>query len=444
MQNSHLYNVNIERSVLASFLFDPLIFSDNKMCAFDFYLPAHRNIFEAMEKLENREEPIDEEFIKIELSKDNKFDEQAMLDILSTNPLPEVESYIKILQIMSGYRRLGKLCADIKERVLKSEEMHDITDFAAKTIDEITDGVVGERIDNLRDFVTGFECELKNALSAVDGITGYKTGITSLDNKTGGFEAGELVVIAGRPGMGKTAAGTTIANFLDLQGVGVLFDSLEMGGSKIVRRLVANRANEKLGNLKRGLFANYVNATKVIKELKTSKNLVLHSLYYPSIEQLCAKAGKVFRKNPHVKVWIIDHLKHIKKKSTGSYEVSNEIAEQLKNIIKVSKEYGIVPIVLHQLNRNNEGRNNKRPNLSELGQSSAIEELASWVIFPFRASYYERLDTNVPEPKYAPAEMIIAKARDGEAAAAACYFCGQHSRFQNYGDGNESAYKGDL
>jgi replicative DNA helicase len=427
----NLYNINIERAVLASFLFNPLLFADNTMRSFDFYLPVHKNVYKAMQKLEEREEPIDEEFIKLELSREDKFDEQALLDILSSNPFPNPENHIAMLKRMAGYRAFMILANGIKELVNKSDEMHDIADYVSKACDSITDNSIGAEIENIRDFTVMFEQEMKNALSAVDGITGYKTGLTTLDNKTGGFEAGELVVIAGRPGMGKTAAGTTIANFLDLQGVGVLFDSLEMGGSKIVRRLVANRANERLQDLKRGVFNNYTNAVKTINEIKNSKNLVLHSLYYPTIEQLCAKACKVFRKNPHVKVWIIDHLKHIKKKSIGSYEVSNEIAEQLKSIIKAAKEHGIVPIVLHQLSRANETRNNKRPSLSDLGQSSAIEELASWVIFPYRASYYERLDTNAPEPKYAHAEMIIAKARDGEAGTCECYFCGTHSRFQN-------------
>ncbi|MDR2100122.1 MAG: hypothetical protein LBP40_04755 [Campylobacteraceae bacterium] len=440
MDNFH--NINIERTVLASILFNPVLFEDNPLNPSDFYLPAHKYIYEAMQALDTREEPISEDFLHNELMRSGKWNEQAMLDIMSTNWTPDITSYIRDIQKKASYRYFYKLADEIKKQTKQSIDIHEIADFISNQTDEIIDGSIGTQIENIRDFTVRFEQEVKNALNAVDGITGYKTGITTLDNRTGGFEIGELVVIAGRPGMGKTAAGTTIANYCDLNGVGVLFDSLEMGGSKIVRRLVANRANENLQDLKRGVFINHVNTNKIIDEFKNSKNLVLHSLYYPTIEQLCAKAGKVFRHNKHVKVWIIDHLKHIKKKSNGSYEISNEIAEQLKSIIKTAKEYGIVPIVLHQLNRANEARNNKRPSLSDLGQSSAIEELASWVIFPYRASYYERLDTNMPEPKYAPAEMIIAKARDGEAGMCECYFCGMHSCFQNDNPTGDYAYQG--
>ncbi|MDR2342838.1 MAG: AAA family ATPase [Campylobacteraceae bacterium] len=438
--DSNFYNINMERAVLASFLFAPELFEDNLLNSSDFYLPVHKNIYEAMKALDAREEPICEDFLHDELTKNGKWDEQAMLDILSTNWIPDVTSYVKEIRKKASYRYFYCLADEVKKRTKESVDIHEIADFISNKTDSIVDGSIGVRIENLRDFVIGFEHELKTAGTAVDGITGYRTGLTTLDNKTNGFEAGELVVIAGRPGMGKTAMGTTIANYCDLNNVGVLFDSLEMSGTKIVRRLVANRAEEKLHELKRGLFANHARATKAINDLKTSQNLILHSLYYPTIEQLCAKAGKVFRHNNHIKVWIIDHLKHIKKKSIGSYEVSNEIAEQLKSIIKTAKEYGVVPIVLHQLSRANEARNNKRPSLSDLGQSSAIEELASWVIFPYRSSYYERLDTNMPEPAYAPSEMIIAKARDGEAGVAECFFAGQHSRFQSYCE----SYAGDA
>jgi len=426
---SNTHNTNIERSILASILFSPVLLHEavEIVAADDFYFPFHRHVFDAMVRLDAKELPIDDEFLKKALG--GKFDEEAILEIIATNPLPAIKPYLLEIRDKSAKRAFLALMNKTHTLINEDAPTQGIYSELTKEADAIIDRDMRQSLLGMSEFVDAFEKEMAEAVEK-DGCTGYKTGITALDRRTGGFEAGELVVIAARPGMGKTAFATTIANHCDVHGVGVLFDSLEMDGRKIVRRLVAARANERLGDLRRGHCQNFTRTQEAKNALKKG-NIILHSLYYPSIEQLCAKAVKVFRGNPSVKIWIIDHLKHIKKKSSASYEVSNEIAEHLKQIIKVCKEYGVVPVVLHQLNRGSEDRQNKRPFLVDLGQSSAIEELAGWVIFPHRVSYYEAKDTQTQEAEVVPAELIIGKARDGEVGTAHCFFCGMYSRFQN-------------
>lgn len=426
------YNINIERSVLSSILFEPSMLEEAKeaLRADDFYLPFHKHVYSAMIALDKSNKPIDEEFLAKVLKSNNAFDEAELLEILATNPLPNIQTYTKELIDKAGQRKLVNLSQEIIKQVSEDREVSEIGSEIVSLYDELVNRTVKSEIFNTADFVNSFEDEMQK-VKANNGSCGVRTGITALDNLTGGFEAGELVIVAGRPAMGKTAVGTTIANNCDLNGVGVLFDSLEMSGAKIVRRLIANRANESLGDLKRGLCRYPTSYNQALEDIKSSKNIILNSMYYPTIEQLCAKAKRTFRAKPNIKIWIIDHLKHIKMKSSNSFEISNERGEQLKQIIKIAKEHDVVPLVLHQLNRGNENQQNKRPNLSHLGQSSAIEELASWVIFPYRESYYEAKDKQIKEKDVTSAEMIISKARDGETGIANCFFCGKYSRFQN-------------
>jgi len=424
---NNLHNINIERAVLSSFLFNPEIFilSMAKLAPEDFYLPAHRYMYEVMIELERAEKPIDEEFIAMELQKQNRWDETAMLEITSTNPLPSLDGYIEELRDKSQRRETVEMMSEVKNKLGESEAVYDILGFISKSLNEIADKSLSKKSKDIKEIVEEFEKEFQEAYKHKDYI-GYKSGIRALDGIIGAFSPGDLVVVAARPSMGKTSFATTITNYADKNGDGVLFDSLEMSATQILRRLHAQRADESLSDIKRGLMRNPDRFKRSLDELRYSKNIIIHDQSYISIHQLVAKASIIFRKNPHVKYWIIDHLRYIKKDGKN---IPQEISEITKLIKKTAKEYGVVVFLLSQLNRANEGQQNKRPLLSNIRESGAVEEDAEIVLALHRESYYNRNDPSTAEQPINPAEILILKNRDGKSGCAKCFFDGPHTCF---------------
>lgn len=425
-----MHNINIERSVLASFMFNPELFYSyqEKLSSDDFYLPAHRYMYEAICKIVSEDKPIDDEFIKIELDKQQRFDEDAMLEILSTTPMPSIEAYIDELRSKSQQREIASLSAMIRKMQSEKENVHDILGHIAKKVDEISDKNCGSNIASMIDIADEFHEKFIHIADEKEKTQDLKSGIVTLDNIIGSFEPGDLVIVCARPSMGKTSFATTITNLADKRGIGVLFDSMEMTKEKLFRRLLVDRSGENLNDIKRGLVKNPEKFNKALRELRNTKNIILHDKSLLTIHQLVAKATSVFRKNPNIKYWFIDHLRYIKKDGVN---ISNEISDITKMIKKVAKEYGVVAFALSQLNRANEARQNKRPQLSDLRESGAVEEDADIVIAPHRESYYNRNDPSIPELPINEAELGVIKNRDGECNIAKCWFYGPSTSFSS-------------
>lgn len=427
-----LHNINIERSILASILFNPenIIMCRGKILFKDFYLPSHRYIYEVMEQLEDEDKPIDEEFIKEALMKMKRWDEDAMLEIFSTHPLPNLEAYLEELKAKSQRRDIVELANQIRVKVIDGEEeVHEVLSYIAKTNDDISNNGFVSKTKGMNDIGDEFYKEFKEAGVTKDYV-GFKSGIIPLDNIIGAFVPGDLVVVCARPSMGKTSFATTVTNYADQSGVGVLFDSLEMQAKQIFRRLHSQRAKESLSDIKRGVMQNPENFNRSLRELRNTKNIIIHDESYISVHQLIAKASVIFRKNPHIKYWIIDHLRYIKKESKKDTHI--EVGEIVKMIKKAGKEYGVVVLLLSQLNREMSSRTNKRPILSDIRDSGAVEEDAEIILGLHRESYYTRSDPSIPEPPINPAEIHVLKNRDGRCGIARCEFDGPHTCFNSF------------
>jgi len=426
-----MYNLNIERGLLSAIIFDPELLDDlvSRIDSTDFYLPFHQHIFSALIELSSEELPIDEEFIKNKLLRRGEFNEIHMLDILSANPISSMDAYINDIVERSKKRALAMLATQIKKEVLEADEDSSVV---VGNIDHKLDSIlnIGSKLNmkTSATYVDEMQADMNKALEAGD-IVGVKSGIHTLDAKVGAFQEGDLVVIAARPSMGKTSLMTTITDYALAKGHGVLIDSLEMSGKKIMARLVATRSGESLSNIKRGNVADKDKFTAAVNFYHKSTLLHIQEESYIPIHEIKAKAVQKFRKHPKIKYWFIDHLRYIKKPGLN---IPNEINEITKELRRVAKQYGVVVFLLSQLNRANEQRTNKRAMLSDLRESGAIEEDADIIIFPHRESYYQR-NVNQAEPIVAEAELNIGKNRDGEAGICKCYFRGNTTAFDNYG-----------
>jgi len=422
-----LYNIDIERAVLASIVFEPSLFAEaiTRLEPKSFYHPFHQALFEAMIELDKKDKPIEESLLQIELK--DKFSENDFLEVLAANPLSNLAVYIDTLVEYYQKRLLSSYTVEIKKMLNDGEELENILTAASRQIETIaTKGSLDQELTT-KHYIQSFLEQMEKAKEA-GGALGYKSGINTLDTLIGGFEPGDLVIVAARPSMGKTSFATTTANYALSNGHAVLFDSLEMPGSKIIQRLIATRAEESIRDLKHGEVKNYQKFKEAVDFFKKAP-LYLQDESYLTIHQLKARALQKFRKDKSIKFWFIDHLRYIKKPGQN---IANEVSEITKELKKIAKDFGIVVFLLSQLNRANEQRANKKPMLSDLRESGAVEEDADIVIGLHRESYYKRNQTQ-KEPPVNEAELIVLKNRDGEAGVAKCYFNGPLTRFQNFG-----------
>ena len=329
----HLYNINIERAVLSSVFFKPERLDDlvARIDSAVFYLPFHKALYEVMVELSSENLPIDDTFVKDRLVKRKVYDEVMMLDVLSVNAISSLDAYIDDLSERSRKRALVALSSDIRKVV--SEDDEESSEIVG-TIDSKLDGIlnIGSKLSlkTSAHFVEEMQVDMKKAVESGD-IIGYKSGIHTLDAKIGAFQEGDLVVIAARPSMGKTSLATTMTDYALDKGDGVLIDSLEMSGKKIMARLVATRSGESLSDMKRGRVKDVGRFNNAVKFYRDSTLLHIHEESYIPIHELKAKAVQKFRKHPNIKYWFIDHLRYIKKPGLN---IPNEINEITKRIEK--------------------------------------------------------------------------------------------------------------
>ena len=426
----NLYNLNIERSLLSAILFDheTLYTVNARIDATAFYLPFHQYLYRAMVTLDAEGKPIDEEFVHTAMLRDGHWDEVAMVDVMSANPITLLEPYINDLVDMARRRWLVTMATGVKKQIIEDNaSISDVSSMVDRSLGELLSYGDGARTQGVDHYLDQMKRAMEEAATAGE-IVGYRSGISSLDTRVGAFQPGDLVIIAARPSMGKTSLATTITDYALRQGQGVLFDSLEMSGQKIMQRLIAAHAGEPLGNIRRGAVRDAGAFASAEKFYRSTRLLHLREESYLTINEIKARAIATLRKHPEIKYWFIDHIRYIKKPGLN---IPNEISEITKELKRVAKEYGVVVFLLSQINRVNEQRTNKRPMLSDLRESGAVEEDADIVLFPHRESYYQR-NANEREPEVSEAEIIVGKNRDGEGGITKCYFQAFTASFVNY------------
>jgi replicative DNA helicase len=203
----NLYNLSVERAVLSLIIFDPSTFEEIAalLKPEDFYLPFHQHLFKAMEELSKNDEPIDEEFLRQRLEKEGKFDEVAMLEVLSANPITDTTSYIKLIKALSSKRALIGLATEIKKLTIEEDlDATEVMDRVEKKLYEITQDSTAEDFRESKEIAISMLEEIKRIKALGNtGLIGVDTGFKNLNEKTSGFGKGDLIIIAARPAMGK-------------------------------------------------------------------------------------------------------------------------------------------------------------------------------------------------------------------------------------------------
>lgn len=444
----NLYNLAFERSILSSIVFEPSQFDElsNQLRKDDFYLPAHQDIFNSMTKLFQKDEPIDEEFIKKELNKIKKFDEQVFMEILSANPIANTKAYVNEIKDKSLKRHLLTLTTEIK-RVTVEEDIpsSEVIDIVEKKLYEITqESQTSDFKDSptmtydTMEYIKEMKARGNNILVGVD------TGFAELNKMTTGFGKGDLVIIAARPAMGKTSFILNTVNKLITQGKGVAFFSLEMPAEQLMLRLLSVQTSIPLQKLRVGDLGEeeWTNLMDAINRMNTAK-LFVDDAGSININQLRSKLRKLKNQHPEIEIAVIDYLQIMQ--GVGNQDRHLQVSEISRGLKMLARELNMPIVALSQLNRGLESRNDKRPMLSDIRESGSIEQDADIILFVYRDDVYlykeekEREKAAKAEGKeFAPtyiereeeeAEIIIGKQRNGPTGHVKLMFQKKLTRF---------------
>jgi replicative DNA helicase len=388
----NMYNLNIERAVLSAIIFDPEIYEEiaAKLNPQDFYLPFHQYVFAAMEELSREEKPIDEEFLKSKLQSMGKFDEVAMLELLSANPISNTAAYLAEIKAKSAKRALATLATEIKKVTIEDDlPVEDVMNLVEKKLYEITQNNVNEDFRDSKEITLSMLDEI-NRLKALGNskLIGTDTGFKNLNEKTSGFGKGDLVIVAARPAMGKTALVLNMALKAIERGEGVAFFSLEMPAEQLMLRMLAAKTSIPLQKLRVGDLTDeqWSQLSAATDEL-AHKKLFVDDGGYATIHHVRSKLRKLKTQHPEISMAIIDYLQLMS--GEGREGRQQEISEISRGLKQLARELQIPILALSQLNRGLESRDNKRPMLSDLRESGAIEQDADIILFVYRGVVYK-------------------------------------------------------
>ena len=391
-----IFNKAVERVILSSLIFQPEFIEDyiSEIDEDDFYFPFHRDLFSAMVKLVNSKKIVTEELLKEELEKEGKFQEEEFLNILLEEPVTKLEYYIKELKNKSTKRKFLLLAKEIENAILEQDlDSSELIDFVESQVYKI-----GQN-NTIKDFKNSDEAveltkeyieKMKNRENK--SITGVDTGFFALNKMTTGFNPGDLVIIAARPAMGKTAFSLNIVYHSLKQGNGVAFFSLEMPVEQLMLRLFSIDSLIELQKLRTGDLsdAEWQMLYQSMEKFRNYK-LFIDDDSGININQLKTKLRKLKSKNPEIGLAVIDYIQIMG--STGSKDRQAEVSEISRGLKLLARELNIPILALSQLNRSLEARTNKRPIMSDIRESGCLA--GDTLIFNTRENRYVRLDTIV-------------------------------------------------
>ncbi|MBD3841558.1 MAG: replicative DNA helicase [Campylobacterales bacterium] len=448
----NIYSLNIERAVLSSILFDHEIIEDilGVLKPSDFYLPAHQKVFGVMAQLNAQDLPIDEDFIRKRVDS-KEVSDSVLIEILSANPISNIMAYVKEIKDAAVKRELTHLAIQIK-KITDDENVPavDAVDMVQNNLYKITTDSSASELKDMPTIIANTRDHIKKMQERGNTyLTGQTTGFYALDKKTTGFNAGDLVIIAARPAMGKTSIvlNTTLKNLE--KGDGIIFFSLEMPETQLMLRLIAAKTGIPLQNVRKGEF-DQEQANKVEKAFQdlSTKKLFVDDNGNVNINQLRARARKIMQnKENNVKMIIIDYLQLMS--GTGGTDRRLVVDEISRGLKLLARELQIPIIALSQLNRGLENRPDKRPMLSDIRESGAIEQDADIIMFVYRDDIYKERDEKRKEkesldrgdnPPYKSAfinkpveeaEIIIGKQRNGSTGTVKLDFHKELTKFMD-------------
>jgi len=428
-------SLEAEQSVLGSMLIDkeviPVVMEILK--SEDFYRPDHREIYDVIIELFDKAQPIDLITVSERLKLHGKLELVGGLEYLSNiaTAVPttaNVRNYSKIVEEKALLRKLIRASSDIVDLGFNaSEEVSFILDKAEQGIFDILQKRSSQGFVPIKDVLVGTFNKLEELYNNKGNVTGIPTGFTDLDFKTSGLHNSDLILIAARPAMGKTAFALNLAQSVAVHShVPVAVFSLEMSREQLVNRMLCSEAMVDSNRMRTGKLEDN-DWQKVAKALGPLSDAPIFIDDTPgiSITEIRAKCRRL-KLEHNLGLVVIDYLQLMQGSRSKSENRQQEISEISRSLKILAKEINVPVITLSQLSRAPEARTDHRPILSDLRESGAIEQDADIVMFLYRDDYY-----NPETDKKNIAELIIAKHRSGSTGTIELVWLGQYTKFAN-------------
>ncbi len=429
------HDVEAEQAVIGSMLTDKeaVASSIEVLKEEDFYREDNRIIYSAMLNLYNRAEPIDLITLKAELESMGKFEQVGGLEYLAELPekvptTANATKYIKIVEEKSVLRNLIKTANEIIDLGYDpTEDVEAIMEGAEKKIFNIMQDKNQKGYSPIKDILVDSFTELEELYNRKEHITGVPTGFADLDYRTAGLHGSELILVAARPAMGKSAFALNIATNAAMRGnTPVAIFSLEMSKAQLVNRILCSEAMVDSNKVRTGKLEDedWGKLAEAIGPLSET-GIYIDDTPGISVMEIRAKCRKL-KLEKNIGLVVIDYLQLVQgsNKRNGSRE--QEISEISRSLKILAKELDVPVIALSQLSRAVEQRPDHRPMLSDLRESGAIEQDADIVMFLYRDDYY-----NEDSEKKNVAEVIIAKHRGGSTGTVDLGWLGSYTKFVN-------------
>ena len=426
-----------ERAILGAILLDNSLISQavEQLKPEDFYSPLHRRIFGAMIGLFETSKTIDPILIGEELKKDGSIESIGGVSTITnlTYGLPhfsDLTGYIDVVKDKSVMRSLIRTCNQITSEALEEEdEARVVLDHAEQMIFALAERRTQDGFSHVQPVAERVLAKVEEySKRETHALTGLATGFRELDEMTSGLQPSDLIIVAARPSMGKTALCLTMAQNAAISEKAVVgFFSLEMSKEQLVMRMMSSEAKVDASRFRRGILSReeWERLARAIGTLSDAR-LFIDDTPGISVLEMRAKSRRLAAEQKKLDLIVVDYLQlmgHGGRAESRQQEVS-QISRELKGL---AKELNVPVIALSQLSRAPEARNPPKPMMSDLRESGSIEQDADVVAFIYREDYYKPTDENA-----GMAELLISKQRNGPTGTIKLAFLKEFTRFENF------------
>lgn len=442
------HDARAEQTVLGSIFLDGSTLADavELLTPADFYNRANQVIFKAMIAVDDNGDQIDPVTVADELQRQNQLEDAGgpvyLGELMENVPTStHIQEYAKIVQGKAALRRLISASQNIINLAQsEDEDVEDILDSAEKEIMDVSENRNRSGFKSISQVLDETMNNIQRLSQQQEEITGLPTGYRDFDTMTAGLQPDNLIILAARPAVGKTAFALNIAqNVAKETNSNVAIFSLEMSAESLVNRMICAEGSINANHLRNGrLEDNEWDALTVAVGTLASTNIFIDDTPGIKMAEIRAKCRRLAKEQDGIGLIVVDYLQLIEgsTKESRQQEVS-EISRQLK---KLAKELSVPIIALSQLSRGVEQRQDKRPVLSDIRESGSIEQDADIVAFLYRDDYYERENSQENDqeekennnPDVGEVELIIEKNRAGSRGTVKLLFIKSHNKFVNY------------
>jgi replicative DNA helicase len=437
------HSIEAEQSILGGLLIDNKAIDRiaGQVSASDFYRNDHRIIFTHISKLIDNNDPADIVTVAESLEQNaelTKVGGVAYLGLVAENTptASNITGYAKIVRERSIMRNLVEVGSDIVESAFspQGKDAQQLLDESESKIFQIADAGTSEKLGfiDIKELLPKAAQRIDDLYQLDDpnGVTGVPSGYSDLDQKTAGLQPGDLIIIAGRPSMGKTSLALNIAEHVGMEaGLPVAIFSMEMGAAQLTMRLLGSvgkldQHKMRIGQLEDEDWPKLTNALGVLNEapIFIDEGSALNSY------EVRARARRLHRQQGKLGLIVIDYIQLMSSANEQSTENrATEVSEISRSLKALAKELNVPVVALSQLNRSVESRPDKRPMMSDLRESGAIEQDADVIMFIYRDEVY-----NPETAEKGVAEILLSKQRNGPTGTVKLTILGQYTRFENY------------